>query len=163
MASRASREDLEFGKLWERSAAQAFINRRWPGATLAGCPTFSHIDFSVVQDGRMIAFIEVKRRKMESGRYPSTIVSWEKHDAGRFTKKYFKVPVFCLIVFDDKVGYFDLATNPDGKQFVGRADRGGAGGDHAVYNNEHFIWIDGLLEEIEALIRTEGGFDALLN
>src|SRR5687767_1527186 len=94
--------DLRFGKLYELAAAQLCAEQLWPGSTVAACPTYADIDFVVtVAEKGLVAFLEIKTRRVDSAKYDSTIVHVNKHHAGRWGKTFFKVPTVCLVVFTD--------------------------------------------------------------
>lgn len=144
---------LNDGTKWEIPAAEALASVKWPGATIVQNPPYSEIDLGVVLNGKLVAQLEVKRRYQDIGKYDTTMVTWTKHDVGRFYRKYFKAHVFCLLVFDDAVAVFDLGDRPDGKEKKGRWDRPGSEREYALYKVEGMERHDDLLPGIKAAVR----------
>lgn len=140
--------DLDYGKARERAGAEELVSRLWPGATLVSGHTYSDIDFLVVLAGQLVAFLEVKARRNSSSAFPTTICSFEKHDAARWGMRYWRVPTLALVIFTDRAGTFRLDERPNGKEYVGRDDRGGQGREHAFYTMERITWHDGLVEAV---------------
>lgn len=145
--------ELQFGKQYERIAAEVFIAKRWPSAKLVEAPAYSDVDWFVVEPqaggpDKLIALLEVKTRRIDSKKYDSTIVAARKHDAARYAKAFFKVPTVCLVLFTDAVATFDLHEAPDGRQIIGRGDRPGSQMLHALYLHSRFEYHNELLEPI---------------
>jgi hypothetical protein len=155
MSSKASKGDLSFGLSRERRAAELFVNLKWPGATLAGAATFSHIDFVVIREEKIIAFLEVKARRCPSTAFVTTAVAFTKHEAAQALQKFMSAPTFCLVVFTDQMGSFLLTRRPAGKEFIGRVDRGGVGTEHALYPVADMTFHDGLAQELEEQLGAE--------
>jgi len=151
--NKPSNAQLSDGQKWEIPAAEALASVRWPGATIVRNPATSEIDLCVVVDGLLVAQLEVKRRYQNIGKYETTMVTWSKHDVGRFYRKYFKAHVFCLLVFDDAVAVFDLGDTPDGKEVKGRWDRPDSERLYALYEIEGMDRYDDLLSGIKAVVR----------
>lgn len=153
MSNRPTRDEFEAGKKWERPAAEALAQKLWPGSKVVEHQPHSHIDLAVVSpEGRFICQLEVKRRFVNHDTYPTTMVLWEKHDAARFTKRFFNAPTLCLIVFDDRVGFFHLENAPTGKEIKSRRDRPGSEKLYALYDVNIMVWQDDLLEPIRAAV-----------
>lgn len=145
--------ELAFGKTYERVAAEAYVEKRWPGAQLIESPAYADLDWQVVrpresQPPLLLAWLEVKTRRIDSKKYEDTIVAYRKHDAARFGRAFFKVPTVCLVLFTDTVATFDLHDAPDGKREIGRYDRPGGAIPHALYLHSRFEWHPELLEPI---------------
>ena len=151
MASTPSQVDLEMGQKFEQVAADLFVKHLW-GASYSAVKRSerSFIDMSVVSGAEVYALLEVKARRVDSDIYDSTIVHVNKHTSARslYTMRGWRTA--CLVIFEDKAGYFWLDERPDGKEFVARADRNGEGADHALYSHTRIIWVEGLREQIEA-------------
>lgn len=153
MSNRPTRVEFENGRKWERPAAEALVQKLWPGSKVVEHQPYSHIDLAVISpEGRFICQLEVKRRFVNHDAYSTTMVPWEKHDAGRFAKRYFNVPTLCLIVFDDRVGFFHLEKAPTGKEIKGRRDRPGSEKLYALYDINRMVWQDDLLEPIKQAV-----------
>jgi Holliday junction resolvase-like predicted endonuclease len=150
MSSEASAVDLKYGKAYERAAAEVLVAKLWPGAEVRERKTFAAIDFDVVFDGQVVAFLEVKRRRLKADAYPDTAVHWSKYIAGRNLMRYFGVRALCLVVWNDRVGTFYVDEKPDCKEDIARNDRDGVGYPHAFYSLERMVWHDELLPAIEA-------------
>lgn len=150
MSSTPSKEDLEYGKRYERAAAEVLVAKLWPGAQVVERDTYAAIDFDVILDGKRIAFLEVKRRRVESTAFEDTAVNWKKYLAGKNLNNYFHLPVICLVVFEDRVETFSLVETPDRKEWISREDRDGQGCWHAFYGINRLEWHDELKEAIEA-------------
>ncbi len=146
-------EELAFGKTYERAAAEVYVEKRWPGAQIIESPTYADLDWQVVQPRKeapplLLAWLEVKTRRIGSKQYEDTIVAYRKHDAARFGLVFFKVPTVCLVIFADTVATFDLHEAPDSKREIGRYDRPGVSILHALYLHSRFEWHPELLEPI---------------
>lgn len=143
--SRASKTDLEFGKRYERQGAEALASHLWPGAVVIEAAMYSDIDWMVAVEGKLVAAVEVKARRIESTKYEDTLVAWAKYDAAKGLRKHFKVRTACLIIFSDRAGYFWLDEMPNGRRQIARKDRpGSAPVEHGLYLHERFTWVDGL-------------------
>lgn len=140
---RASYTDLSFGEAREHPAVARLIAAKWPGAVAHRLPKRGQLDFSVSLGNEVVAYIEVKARRVAHNAYATTLVSLNKHEVAVHTRNVLGVPVFALIQYTDRLGYFDLCEKPAGTAFVGRADRGGTGTEHCFYPMESFSWIDG--------------------
>ncbi len=150
MSNRPTKSQLQDGEKWELPSAEALATVLWPEATIVKNPQCSEIDLAVLQNGTVVAQLEVKRRYQSIQKYDTTMVVWSKHDVGRFYKKYFKAPVLCLLVFDDAVAVFSLSGVPDGKEMKGRWDRPGSERLYALYKVEAMDRYDYLLPGIKA-------------
>lgn len=132
-------EELLWGKRYERPAAEAFARKLYgPDVIVAELPARASFDFSVSLPGengrRLVAMIEVKGRRIKSTDYEDTIVVWDKYDAARFTKKFYQVPVWCVVAYTDTLASFRLDKKPDEKRAIYRRDRH-TSADHAAYKN----------------------------
>ena len=154
MTSTASETDLTLGEAYEIVAAQALVDQLWPGAKAVKREKFAAVDCNVVLDGKTIAFIEVKKRRVESTAFPDTAVYYKKVVAARNLNKFYHLPVFCLVVFNDRAGTFDMTGKPDRTEDLVREDRDGVGYKHAFYNIDRLEWHDGLVGAIEAAVQT---------
>ncbi len=155
MASKPSEEDLAFGERYEQVAADLFVAQVFPGYTATKRGEKSHIDFAVVREGLAEHLLEVKTRRVSSEVFETTAVHWLKCVSATALKRALGLETYCLVVFTDRAGYFVLSDRPDGKQFIGRDDREGAGCDHALYSHGRITWVEGLKEAIEAQVTTE--------
>lgn len=144
----STQKDVAFGKQFERTIAQVYIDKVYKDAFLVEMPTYSDIDFAVICKGKIIAFIETKTRKIASTLYDSTMLSERKHIAAKDIKNSLKVPVIALIAFTDVVASFSLVDVPDEVKFVGRRDRGMRGTEHAFYLHSRMVMHPDLVVEL---------------
>lgn len=159
--SKASKADLAFGKTYERPLAEALAARLWPGSVVIEAAEYSDIDWMVAVEGKLVAAVEVKARRIESTKYEDTLVAWAKYDAARGLRKHFKVRTACLVAFSDRAGFFWLDELPNGRRQIVRRDRPGSPPvEHALYLHERFTWVDGLLLPTEPVIDAGEGTGA---
>lgn len=149
-ASKASSRDLEFGLLRERIAAEVLIEQQWPDCTVRNLPNLSQLDFAIDGPTGLIGFLEVKVRRIAAGQYPTTAVGFNKHEVALALRKALRLPTYCLVVYTDKAGLFQLDERPDGKELMTRADRGHSGSEHAFYKTERMLWFN----ELPALVES---------
>jgi Holliday junction resolvase-like predicted endonuclease len=152
MGNTPTEAQVEAGERWEDPAAAALASKFWPGAKVVHFPKYTHIDLGIIQDGVLIAALEVKKRNTRHKDYPTTMVLWDKHEAGRFFPKFFHAPVYCMIVWEDAVAVIDLATKPVGKRLMSRGDREGSEKLYALYALSQMEFHNDLLEQIKAAV-----------
>lgn len=146
MSSKANADDLSLGEQYEMRAAQALATRLWPGSVAVKRDQYAAIDCDIMLDGACVAFVEVKKRRVASTEYEDTAVYYKKVVAARNLARFYGLPVFCLVVFEDRAGSFDLTAEPDRCENLMRADRPG-GYKHAFYKIERLRWHENLLTD----------------
>jgi hypothetical protein len=134
-------DEVRWGELREYPVAQVVSQDIWPGSSVYRLKPYADFDFAVVADNVLVGYIEVKARKHPHNQYPSTAVHANKHIAGRFARKFFKVPSYCAVLFTDRLGVFDLSTSPDENAEMRRADRDTVV-PHSYYNISRLRWLD---------------------
>jgi len=154
MTSQASVYDLTLGEQYEMVAAQALVDRLWPGAQAVKRDKFAAVDCDVMLDGQRIAFLVVKKRRVASTDFEDTAVYYKKVTAARNLNRFYSLPVYCLVVFTDRAGTFDMTAEPDRKEGLAREERDLVAYDHAFYNISRLEWHEALLETIEAAVQT---------
>lgn len=141
--------ELAYGKRYEAIAAKIYAEKTWPGCIVAPCPAYADVDFTIIDPIKgLLAFLEVKTRRITSEKYESTIVSLRKHHSGRYGLTFFKVKTPCLVLFADTLGVFELSETPDSIAPITRWERGGEGVDHAHYAHSRLTWLPELHQEI---------------
>lgn len=146
MTSQASDKDLEYGFFCEQPAATVLAEALFPGSYVEPRDTFSAIDANVMLGTQPVAFIEVKRRRVKHDAYDTTAVHWSKYIAARNFLQYYGVRTYCLVIFEDRVGWFYLDEKPDRKEMIARKDRDGVEYPHAMYGLDRMVWRDDLME-----------------
>lgn len=139
---------LQEGLKREAEIAPSIVKFFWPEASFFKTKQTSKFDFGVLKDGELVAFFEIKTRKISKNLYDTTLVDMDKHDAGRYCKKYLGVPVLCFFVWTDAVGYIDLETKPDETKMIylpGRSAR-----EHALYKTDKLKFSDELFVLLSA-------------
>lgn len=130
--------DLAFGTEQELSAAQIFIDKQYPGGIAYKLPGYSDLDFIIIVDGKVKAFIEIKTRRNKTDEYDSTILPLRKHTIAKEIQQTLRVPVYAVISFTDGVVSFRLDEDPDNTAYVKRSDRNN-GSQHVYYSKERFV------------------------
>lgn len=139
------------GLALERPAGEAFLRKMFPNCRLVRMPKQSAIDWMVISDDdRLICYLEIKARRVSAATYPSTIVTWSKYEAARDLKRINRVPSFCVVVYQDNVGSFELTAPPSRKTPIYRRDRG-TSADHAEWDNDKLTYHPELLSSIGTL------------
>ena len=104
-------EQAAYGLPYERLIAQTAALLLYPhrlDLTLVRLDAYAPLDFLIVDDGRPIAALEVKRRSVRSDTYPTTIIPQSVVDAAR----RLTIPVFAAILFTDGLAVFDVLRTP---------------------------------------------------
>jgi hypothetical protein len=162
--SRATAEELAFGKARERLGAELLAEELWPGSTVIECATYAEVDFAVSMNGKLVGYIEVKARRNVSSDFEDTLVTWSKHDTGRFVKKFFKVRTVALVIFTDTAGYFYLDETPDGRRPIQRRDRlDQPPVEHALYRHERMVWAENIKKRLDERLEAQETAEATEN
>jgi hypothetical protein len=104
-------EQAAFGLPYERVIAQTAALLLYPqrlDLTLVRLDAYAPLDFLIVDDGRPIAALEVKRRSIRSDTYPTTIIPQSVVDAAR----RLTIPTYAAILFLDGLAVFDVLRTP---------------------------------------------------
>lgn len=84
------------------------------------------LDYALVRDEDVFAFIEIKCRKRHSQRHESLMVSAQKRVKAQELTRATGVPCMLVSAFTDGVYWINMAEKPDRVTFNGRTDRGDA-------------------------------------
>ena len=140
--------EIAWGGTFEQPAAQIWAEHKWPGSFVVRTPNTADLDFVVVSaEHKLLAAVEVKVRRNASGDFDTTMMRDRKHDAGRFTRAYYGVPAYALIVFTDTVAACRLWEPPDVAAEVTRRDRGSSAA-HVFYSKDKLEYFPELLSPI---------------
>lgn len=131
--------DIEFGIQQELSAAMLFVDGVWTGASVSRLPEYSDLDYAVTWRGNLIAFLEIKARRVNVDTYTSTMIPLRKHHIAKQISDNLKIPTYAVIVFQDAMVSFHLENEPDEVQFVKRDDRD-KGMQHCFYSHSRFTY-----------------------
>jgi hypothetical protein len=104
-------EQAAYGLPYERLIAQTAALLLYPhrlDLALVRLDAYAPLDFLIVDDGRPIAALEVKRRSVRSDTYRTTILPQSVVDAAR----RLTIPVFAAILFTDGLAVFDVLRTP---------------------------------------------------
>jgi len=115
-------EQAAFGLPYERVIAQTAALLLYPqrlDLTLVRLDAHASLDFLIVDGGRPIAALEVKRRSVRSDTYRTTILPQSVVDAAR----RLTVPTFAAILFLDGLAVFDVLRTPSTARWL-RTRRG---------------------------------------
>lgn len=83
-------------------------------------PFNDHADYQLLSDGSLVAFVEIKRRKVEFFRYDTIILSEEKVEA--LLQR--EAPAIFLVGFNDGIGWVRLTEEHRNEvRLGGRTDR----------------------------------------
>lgn len=147
---------LEQGKKWERPTADLAAPALFgAGAVAVQNADRATLDFTVVKNGRVVGFVEVKKRSITSTQYDTLPVHKDKRSAGEFSGRFFRVPAYVVMVYEDTVLALDLRLRPDEVRFLGTDARDGAGADHCYYAISRCRAFPELLEGIVAAVEQE--------
>ena len=82
-------------------------------------PISYNLDYAIIQDGQIKAYIETKRRHNNHDKYPTIFVSMHKV----MTARQLLLPSYFLVGWNDRIGYVSLTDKPDIQTIGGRTDR----------------------------------------
>lgn len=105
--------EILWGEMREYPVVSVFAKHLWPNASVFRMAKTASIDFVVAANNEVVAYVEVKVRRVRLSQYPTTVVHKDKHLAGRFNLKFHGVHTYAAVLFEDNFGWFDLATSPD--------------------------------------------------
>lgn len=131
--------DIKFGLEQELSAAMLFADEIWPGSSVSRLPEYSDLDFVITRRGEVMAFLEIKARRVSVDEYKTTMIPLRKHHIAKQIYDNLKIQTFAIIVFQDAMVSFHLENAPDEIQFVKRDDRE-SGMQHCFYNHSRFTY-----------------------
>jgi len=110
----------------DRQREIAAINRLLRGTekTVRKLPIRYGVDFAIIKDGEITAWVEVKCRFNESDKYPTLMISAAKIWQGVYTSINTGKPFFVVAEWTDKIGFTKIET-VEGLSlgFGGRTDR----------------------------------------
>lgn len=129
--------EVQEGEKVEKEWAEEWAARNFGKAHKL--PQFDDFDYYIEKNGRILHFLEVKRRYFHSTKYPQTIVPYQKHTRAR-ALIYAEIPVFLLVIWDDRIGLAELWQEPVKMASVLRADRN-IENVYAYYNLDCFRFI----------------------
>ena len=115
-------EQAAFGLPYERLIAQTAALLLYPqrlDLTLVRLDTYAPLDFLIIDGGRPIAALEVKRRSVCSDTYRTTILPQSVVDAAR----RLTIPTYAAILFLDGLAVFDVLRTPSTARWL-RTRRG---------------------------------------
>jgi len=115
-------EQAAYGLPYEHLIAQAALLLLYPqrlDLTLVRLDAYAPLDFLIVDGGRPIAALEVKRRSVRSDTYRTTILPQSVVDAAR----RLTIPVYAAILFTDGLAVFDVLRTPSTARWL-RTRRG---------------------------------------
>ena len=69
------------------------------------------VDYAIYQGHKLYAFVECKRRLVNSKEYPDIILSGTKYIEGKKFATTFNVPFIFAVQFDDCLSYIDLSKD----------------------------------------------------
>lgn len=84
------------------------------------------LDYALIREEDVFAFIEIKCRKRHSQRHESLMVSAQKRVKAQDLSRATGVPCMLVSSFTDGVYWINFAEKPDKVTFNGRTDRGDA-------------------------------------
>jgi hypothetical protein len=120
----------------DRSRELAAINRllRNSGKTVRKLPIRYGVDFAVLKEGEITAWVEVKCRFNDSDKYSTLMISAAKVWQGVYTSINTGKPFFVVAEWKDKIGFIKIKT-VEGLflGFGGRSDRNDAQDVEPVY------------------------------
>ena len=90
---------------FDRSNQERLINfyMDYANATSYSCPPNYPLDYMCKRNGRIVAFVECRKRKKPFGFYPTVYCDMKKVIFGRNVTEQFGVPVIFLVEFSDNV------------------------------------------------------------
>ena len=88
-------------------------------------PMQYRLDFAIFKGDECVAFGEMKRRYVESWKYPTVMISLSKVLAGRWLTQVTNKPSYLILLYNDKLMRLDLSCDFD-LRMGGRSDRGDA-------------------------------------
>ena len=115
-------EQAAFGLPYEHLIAQTALLLLYPqrlDLALVRLNAHAPLDFLIVDGGRPVAALEVKRRSIRSDTYRTTILPQSVVDAAR----RLTVPTFAAILFLDGLAVFDVLRTPSTARWL-RTRRG---------------------------------------
>lgn len=139
--------EIAWGESFEKPIGQAFIDIFYPGAALHKNAKNADLDFRIVDNGKTIAYLEIKKRRIASTDYDSTIVAERKHIRAKKLKTERNISTYVVIAYTDIMLYFDLATEPNKVANVYRKDRG--------QNMSHAYYCHAIMQELKGTIIDE--------
>lgn len=144
-------KEVRWGTLREFPAALAVATKLYPGSSVLRFKNFSTVDWAVLVGNEIVAGLEVKTRRFGREAFPSTILPLEKYHAGRYTRRFFDMPTFAVIVFTDGLATIDLGLTPDKIEEVTRRNEQAV--PHVFYGHERLDWHDDLWETVQAEVQ----------
>lgn len=114
--------DLRDGEAGEQEVA-SILSRVWK-CQVRPSAHFSHYDFELDRDGRMIAIVEVKTRRCRHDQYRDTYLRLEKWYRLFDLSRALEIPAFYVVNFTDEIRFIE-AKKVDPRRFEtgGRTDR----------------------------------------
>jgi len=119
---RSFEEQAAFGLPYERLIAQTAALLLYPqrlDLALVRLDVYAPLDYLIVDDGRPVAALEVKRRSVRSDTYRTTILPQSVVDAA----KRLTIPTYAAILFVDGLAIFDVLRTPSTARYL-RTRRG---------------------------------------
>jgi len=94
--------------------------------TLKESPDFSVYDYTMYRGETKTALLEIRRRNIKFGQYPSIIVPLHKYSDGIKLKKQYNIPFIIAVGCDDKIVMHSLRDDVSKYECCkgGRNDRG---------------------------------------
>jgi len=83
---------------------------------------YNQFDYAAIRNGKIVAFLEMRRRNNNMSKYPTMIVSMNKVLSAHLVKIAANLETFFVVMWDDCVGYTSLSRQFE-VQVGGRIDR----------------------------------------
>ena len=107
----------------EREIAESFAER-WR-CSFHHLRRLSQVDAAIMQDDKVVAWAEIKRRRVPAKRYPTILLSAEKAAHGVNLSQLTEMPFLFLVRFDDCDAYVKVEQRHLKQlRIMGRTDRG---------------------------------------
>lgn len=109
----AFKTDLAFGKAAEARIAAAVVTELYPNGVAVRLPETALVDFVIVQNGVVVAALEVKRRRYASTAFAETILPEAIVATGAELTERLKIPLLAAIAYsDDTLFVFRVVPQP---------------------------------------------------
>ena len=101
-----------------------------------------HLDYAMINNGQVVALIEIKNRRISRGTYATVMIEYKKAEHARHMSYEAGVPCYLFVQWTDALGFIDFAEKFE-MGVNGRRDRHAEDfGLVAYYPTERFKVID---------------------